>query len=114
MGDRKAPTPPPRGARKPPPPPAPPGPSIDRPEVCICAALRLADGRIIRGHRHDGCIHTAIQWKAKPSEAVQGFFTSRERFVTREEGMLLQRAAGRTQPDGRPLLGYILFSEDLY
>lgn len=29
------------------------------PEVCICAAIRLPDGRIFRGHRHADALLTA-------------------------------------------------------
>lgn len=25
-------------------------------EICLCAAILLDDGRIIRGHRHDDCL----------------------------------------------------------
>lgn len=81
-------------------------------EICICAAIQLADGRTIRGHRHDDCIQTAIKWKAKASEHVQGFMTSYNRFVDRKEGMLLQKMAGIESING--YRGDILFSEDLY
>ena len=81
-------------------------------EICICAAIQLADGRIIRGHRHDDCIHTAIKWKAPYFESVQGFQTSRNRFVDRYEGMRLQKAAGIESVCGAR--GDMLFSEDLY
>ncbi|MES2111224.1 MAG: hypothetical protein V4577_20890, partial [Bacteroidota bacterium] len=92
------------------------------PEFCICAAIRLADGRVIRGHRHDDCVQTALKWKAAGQEIghlvseQQGFVTSRNRFVGREEAMRLQKALGARSmysPDGN-LHGDILFSEDLY
>jgi hypothetical protein len=85
------------------------------PEVCICAAIQLTDGRIFRGHRHDDCIQTALKQKGEPVEprlAQQGFMTSRNRFVGREEAMRLQVAAGIESRDG--YRGDILFSEDLY
>ncbi len=85
-------------------------------EICICAAIILDDGRIIRGHRHDDCIQTASKWKkagqdiGKLSMEQQGFYTSKERFVDREEGLRIQRAAGRNLE----ILGSVLTSEDLY
>jgi hypothetical protein len=99
----------------------------EQPEVCICAAIRLPDGRIIRGHRHGDCIQTAAQlidhrWRMKLEPAPwsaemcrdQGFITSRNRYVGREEALALQHAAGI--PSACPS-GYRkreLFSEDLY
>jgi hypothetical protein len=81
-------------------------------EFCICAAIQLADGRIIRGHRHDDCIQTAIKWKAQAFGHQQGFMTSHNRFVGREEAMQLQLASGIESANG--YRGGILFSEDLY
>lgn len=83
-------------------------------EFCVCAAIRLADGRIIRGHRHDDCIQTALKWGVQPTRHsdVQGFVTSRNRFVDRKEGMAIQQAAGIESIVG--YRGEILFSEDLY
>jgi hypothetical protein len=94
-------------------------------ETVICAAIRLPDGRVIRGHRHDGCILYAkamVDYEAKPGNGAgstwhpsmcreQGFVTSRNRYVDRYEGMRLQIAAGLIA-DGRS--GQQLFSEDLY
>lgn len=85
------------------------------PEVCICAAVELADGRVIRGHRHDDCIQTALKWKQAGQDvdaraAVQGFVTSRGRFVDRAVAHDLQVAAGRLERTP----SRILFSEDLY
>ena len=92
------------------------------PEVCLCAAIRLDDGRIIRGHRHDDCIQTALKWKKAGQEIGQalsknqGFLTTRGRFVDRREGAALQSAAGiPSAQTGQPLCdGVALFSEDLY
>jgi hypothetical protein len=88
-------------------------------EICICAAIELADGRIIRGHRHDDCLNTALKW-ADAGQVIevkaQGFVTSRNRFVTRRQAIELQRAAGiksRQSADGS-LVGSALYSEDLY
>jgi hypothetical protein len=99
------------------------------PEIVICAALRLPDGRVICGHRHQHCLSAAmayIEWEHdarsgvggppwEPSMGVdQGFITSRNRYVGREEALALQLAAGI--PSACPS-GYrkgLLFSEDLY
>ena len=87
------------------------------PEICICAAIRLEDGLVIRGHRHDDCIQTALKWRAAGQDIgdaglnCQGFVTSHNRFVTRAEGMALQVAAGLMSPRAGV---QILFSEDLY
>ena len=63
--------------------------SLSEKEICLCAALRMADGYIFRGHRHDDCYLTmggyAKYTKADGHQAVQGFLTSRGRFVTRTE-----------------------------
>lgn len=86
------------------------------PEICICAAIKLDDGRIIRGHRHDDCYHTMFKWLGKDTARKvlheQGFVTSQNRFVDRHEGMRLQRAAGIESVHG--YRGDTLFSEDLY
>ena len=90
-----------------------------RGEQCICAAIRIGD-LIVRGHRHDSCFHTASLIPGVQRSAIrkadQGFVTSRNRFVGREEAMQLQKASGvksAYSPDGE-YRGDILFSEDLY
>lgn len=86
-------------------------------EVCICAALRTPAGTIIRGHRHNDCLRTAITSGVMPEDvrtAEQGFVTSRNRFVGRVEGQALQRAAGIPSAAAGGYRGNILFSEDLY
>ncbi len=76
------------------------------PEVCLCAALKMPDGYIFRGHRHDDCYLTMGGYtkytKADGHKAIQGFLTSRGRFVTRQEAAELH---GITAP---------CFSEDLW
>jgi len=88
------------------------------PEICICAAIRLDDGLIIRGHRHDDCILTAIKmgFEERITQFKQGFVTSFNRFVDRREGMRLQKAACAKSDYSRDgeLHGDVLFSEDLY
>jgi hypothetical protein len=101
--------------------------AAERPEICICAAIRLPDGRVFRGHRHSDCIKTAhvtVTWNGGVDSGEhhwradmcndQGFITSRNRYVGREEGLRLQLAAGIRSacPSGYSVRE--LFSEDLY
>lgn len=92
-------------------------------EVCICAAWKTKEGPILRGHRHDDCVQTAIKMSLTPRRGAesQGFITSANRFVDRYEAMALQKAAGIPSADlirkgygDTALRGEILFSEDLY
>lgn len=86
-------------------------------EICICAAIRTKEGKLVRGHRHDDAILTAGKMGLTPSSLMetQGFITSNNRFVDRIEGMRLQKAAGIPSAyTGQPLTGDLLFSEDLY
>lgn len=83
-------------------------------EICICAAVRMDGGCIIRGQRHSDCL-VAIGlrgWEHRRS--IQGFVTSHNRFVDRAEAMLLQLAAGIPSAAPGGYRGAILFSEDLY
>lgn len=86
-------------------------------EICICAAVKTRSGKIFKGHRHSHAIHAAIDegWTPKDlSFADQGFITSKNRYVTREEGRKLQDAAGIKSADPEGYRGNTLFSEDLY
>jgi len=85
-------------------------------EICICAAVKSKDGQIIRGHRHGDCIQTMIRMKLEPSPKAesQGFITSKNRFVGREDGRILQDKAGIKSVDKDGYRGKTLFSEDLY
>lgn len=87
-----------------------------QPEVCICAALLLDNGRIIRGHRHDDCMHYLHKsgHQGRVTQEMQGFVTSRNRWVSREEGARLQNAAGVVSAMTQQPISGILFSEDLY
>lgn len=88
-------------------------------EVCLCAALRFADGDVIRGHRHNDALRVAWDKQKRPSthgHPEQGFLTTRGRFVDRKEGQRLQLAAGipsAASADGG-YRGNNLYSEDLY
>lgn len=86
-------------------------------EQCICAAIQLPNGEVWRGHRHDNCIEVAGKAGATRDDianAEQGFITSRNRFVGREEGARLQRVAGIVSAHTGRLPIDMLFSEDLY
>lgn len=85
-------------------------------EICICAAVKTTTGQVIRGHRHGDCFITIKREGLKPSSAgnAQGFITSKNRFVNREQGRKLQDAAGIPSADPEGYRGTTLFSEDLY
>ena len=115
--------------------------SLPRPfsaEFCICAAIRMPDGEVVHGHRHDGCLTVvrnrmdalrgllddppgSLEKKHEKMRsdiiaAEQGFVTSMGRFVDRKEAMEIQRHSGRPSKyskDGS-YRGEELFSEDLY
>jgi len=86
-------------------------------EIVICSAIKLPDGRIYRGQRHSDCFRAIVD-RGIPREEVigeeQGFVTSTGRFVTREEGRILQDKAGINSVDKEGYRGKTLFSEDLY
>jgi hypothetical protein len=86
-------------------------------EICICAAIKIDDGKIIRGHRHHDCIAIIQANGIGPigsEKGEQGFVTSANRFVNRKEGYQLQIAAGIKSIAVGGYRGDILFSEDLY
>jgi hypothetical protein len=98
------------------------GDDVERPglEVCVCAAIRMPDGYVVRGHRHADALRTAGRIPryatVRLGEVTQGFYTTRERFVDRVEGLLLQTKAGRASADPTRggAYGWQLYSEDLY
>lgn len=83
-------------------------------EICICAAILCKNGQIIRGHRHGDCLRNMYYREVKLKEKEQGFITSHNRFVGREEGRKLQDEAGIPSADPEGYKGNTLFSEDLY
>lgn len=88
--------------------------SDEQKEVCICAAVRDKTGYIWRGHRHCDCLELVeASGNGYGGIKTQGFVTSQNRFVTREEGMKLQIEAGIPSASGS-YRGNRLFSEDLY
>lgn len=90
------------------------------PEFCICAAIRMPDGEVVHGHRHDSCYDVVRKRVPCDREAIvaaeQGFVTSTGRFVDRKLGMEIQKSSGRPSKYRRDgvLKGEDLFSEDLY
>lgn len=104
----------------------------DVPEYIICAAIWYKEiplkkqidgvlpkncdrGLVVTGHRHGQCMWTMSSLTGLRSvttevgEYVQGFLTSRNRFVDREEGAILAFDAGQIPEEKETL-----FSEDLY
>ena len=88
-------------------------------EICICAAILMEDGYLVRGHRHDDCLITAgcieryNKDKGALHKAKQGFLTTFNRFVDRYEGANLQKEAGIVSFHTGSFTDF-LFSEDLY
>lgn len=94
---------------------------LSDPEICICAAVRMPDGYIVRGHRHADCLATAakipgytVTGSHHPHGEDQGFVTSKNRYVNRREAMQLQLDANIDSVSRDGYCGWDLFSEDLY
>lgn len=86
-------------------------------EIVICAATKTTCGQIIRGHRHIDCLNTIKRRGLKHAGPdSQGFVTSRNRFVDREEGLKIQLAAGIpcVNENRKRYHCRELFSEDVY
>lgn len=85
-------------------------------EICICAAVKATDGTIIRGQTHRDCRDGIIRRGKKLSYNIkdEGFITSYNRFVGREEAYKLQMAINwkSHNPQGYQLCKW-LFSEDI-
>lgn len=93
-------------------------------EYLLCAAIRRVEERecpkvyweqfhdiykIELGWRHPDIMHRfGKEVSRNPND--QGFYTSKGRFVTREEGLEIARAAGQVDK----IIGGVLTSEDLY
>ncbi len=85
-------------------------------EICICAAIRSAEGMIVRGQRHHDCMRAAEALGLTPDhhDDAQGFITSANRYVDRRIGRILQDNAGIPSASREGYRYNILFSEDLY
>jgi len=79
-------------------------------ERILCAAI-LYDNVLIAGYRHSDCIQAILAFRpnAKISQKMQGFLTSKNRFIGRDIAASIAWKAGQIEEQ-------ILFllSEDLY
>jgi len=92
-------------------------------EYLICAAAYWNDGKkrehqpqnvdigiVVCGRRHHNCITTLSEFKkSKGIRVIQGFLTSTDRFVDRNEAAKIAYESGQVSK-----LKKKLFSEDLY
>lgn len=82
----------------------------------ICAAIKLPDGLIFRGHRHHNCIESISKMEKykglRVTSDMQGFITSENKFVGRVEALNIQIEA--KIPSKRGKYSNKLYSEDLY
>ena len=104
-------------------------------ERIICAANYYNDGKsevhgcknievgfVICGYRHHNCIETFANMVGFPysdeanklrNTEIQGFLTSKNRFVSREEALIIALRENQVM-DIKEVRGNELFSEDLY
>ena len=79
--------------------------------------INCLTGLVFSGYRHGQCIYTKCAVTglrdAESGENEQGFLTSLNRFVTREEGLIIAMRENQVK-DLREIRGNRLFSEDLY
>jgi hypothetical protein len=86
-------------------------------EFCICAAIKTDSGTIFPCRRHHQglhLVHVTSSETITDGKNAQGFLTSNNRFVGREEAYKLQIAAGIESKSHDGYHGELLFSEDLY
>ncbi len=76
----------------------------------------LTQGMVFCGHRHAQCIYSLVAITGEPQykagHEVQGFLTSKNRFVDREEGRLIALECGQIEKSNYH--SNRIFSEDLY
>ena len=91
-------------------------------EFIICSAIQIVDTKkIYYGHRHNHCLtamNGELSWEMNRQqltqvENVQGFITNWNRFVTREDALIIALANGQVL-NKEQVRGNQLFSEDLY
>lgn len=98
-------------------------------EKIICSAIHFLDGEkhvhqpkniesgfVVTGRRHHNCFATIsilANKNLKNIQSIQGFLTSEDRFLNREESLVLAKEAGQIK-DLNNIRGNGLFSEDLY
>ena len=98
--------------------------SSEKPEHIICAAIYVDDGKehahqpkniytgyVVCGRRHHNCYATIylIDDKEHVKPHIQGFLTSKDRFVNRQEAAEIAVASKQVWN-----INKALFSEDLY
>jgi predicted methyltransferase len=86
----------------------------DLPDGKYCPT-NIGKGVVIEGHRHPDIIRTVLNLtgkrQAECGEYVQGFVTTEDQFVTRQEAMKIARAANQIISDTNLSE---LYSEDIY
>ena len=89
-----------------------------REKKIICSAIKMADGSIIRGHRHHDCIRTVREIPGlKGIQLKRGFMNSDNQFTSREDARIIEETRRINEKDeSRPpfIHDTRLFSEDLY
>lgn len=95
-----------------------------KPEYIICAAIHFRDGItyphqpkniesgiVVCGRRHHNCfvVWSKLSGKDFEGNEVQGFLTSKDRFIDRKEAAELALQRGQVSRHAK-----VLFSEDLY
>ena len=86
------------------------------PERIVCAANKTHLGFVILGVRHcdEIMVKTAKAMQASLGNTEQGFYTNWQRFVTREEAMVIAKEQGQIyRPEGTHNPD-VLYSECLY
>lgn len=85
-------------------------------EYILCAAIyyvdtSMNDCHIICGYRHSDCMHTyyKLTYKRTTQEDIQGFLTSKNRFVDRAEAADIAYKAGQIKD-----IADCLISEDVW
>jgi len=87
----------------------------------ICSAIKMPDGYIVRGHRHNDCFHTIAgipKYKEarKEERLEQGFMTSENKFVDRKEAIIIAVNGGQLNINMDNLIeqNLRLYSENLW
>lgn len=75
----------------------------------IKAAIKCSNGKIYTGKRHYQCL--ALSTREESIDAIQGFITDKNRFLTRNEALDLVQINGQLI---KSLIGSVLTSEDLW
>lgn len=111
---------------------------MSKPEYILCSAIWYKDielkqvfdsnvnpvnverGIVFCGFRHCHCMYTMCSItglrsvQSEVGEYVQGFLTSKNRFVNREEGMVIATASNQVKETITNIKQRDLFSEDLW